>query len=103
MTKEEIRQWLVSYGMPLPTEIFPQQPSTSISGASGATSNATTHATSSAPSPASGASGASGVVAHLGSPDGTPQEEECANGIPPAVGDWVNILSADGTLQYLVP
>ena len=62
LKKEELRRWLVSYGMPLPDVIFQQQTTASPSGGSGATASFLDCATAD-PGGASGASGASGVVA----------------------------------------
>src|SRR5262249_53699607 len=46
LPQEDLRRWLISYGMPLPHALFPQQPSAPTSGMSGTgTTNATSNAT----------------------------------------------------------
>ena len=71
LTKEELRRFLVSYGMPLPPTIFPQQPPAATSGTSGTTSNLLNVA----PPDPSGTSGTSGIVAQ---PD-----DDCDEGVVP--------------------
>jgi hypothetical protein len=77
LTREELRRGLISYGMPLPPGLFPQQPPTSTSGI---LVNGTTTATTPQTPPPSGTSGTSGIVAQPGSPNGATQEEPCPQG-----------------------
>jgi Domain of unknown function (DUF3854) len=97
LSKQELRHWLVSYGMSLPDTIFPQQSSPSPSGTSGTTSSSSSSSSPSTTSPQTSGtsgtnghfssnatsdspltlSGASGIVAQPGSVNGATQEETC--------------------------
>jgi hypothetical protein len=77
LTQEDLRRWLMSYGMPLPPQLFPRQSLAPTSGTSGITVHDATSATTSHPPPASGTSGTSGIVAQPGNPNGATQEEAC--------------------------
>lgn len=77
LEKEELRRWLVSYGMPLTPSLFGQYPPVSTSGTSGTTFNATTNATSTHTQHASGTSGTSGIVAQPQSANGQQTCSRC--------------------------
>jgi hypothetical protein len=77
LTHEDLRRWLLSYGMPLPQALFPQQSPAPTRGIPvNDTSNATTPHTPSA----SGTSGTSAIVAQPSSPNGATPAQPCHGG-----------------------
>jgi hypothetical protein len=106
LPQEDLRRWLISYGMPLPQALFPQQPPAP---APGMPVNATSNVTTPQTPPPSGTSGTSGIVAQPGSPNGASVtgrgadngEEEQSQDI--RAGDWCYLLSVDGVQQNVEP